>query len=153
MLSLSERLADILEHSASFVALSNKTVRATETAAATLRRLHTQRERVLACSRRCDDARALLSCSSEVAAARASGDSDAAVRLLNRAIAIARDGVCGSGGGASVEELQRELASVVHDVEAEALAAAVSPSALDGDQLERLLRTLCTSRPSLSVFL
>jgi hypothetical protein len=140
MHSLSERLADVLEQSAAFVALSDKTVRATETAAAALRRLHTQRERVLACARRCDDARALMSCSSRVAAARESGDVGAAVQLLNRAIAIARDCGAGAGGGASVEDLQQQLLSVADDVEAQARDAA---AAQDDGRLDTLLRILC----------
>ncbi len=132
----------MLEKSAAFVALSNKTVRATASAAATLQRLHTQRERVLACSRRCDDSRALMSCSSQVAAARLSGDSGTAVHLLNRALAIARDSAASAVvGGATVDELQRELLSVADDVEAEARAAAVAE---DDVRLEKLLRILCS---------
>ncbi len=75
------------------------------------------------------------------------------MRLLNRAIAIAREGGGGGAGGTLVEELQRELASVAHDVEIEAHAAAALPSSLDDDRLERLLRTLCTSHLSLFVCL
>ncbi len=138
---MSERLADVLEHSASFVALSNKTVRATETAAAALRRLHIQRERVLACCRRCDDARALMSCSSQVALARESGDLDTAVQLLNRAIAIARDGGAGAAGEvASAEELQRQLMSVADEVEAQTRDAA---AAHDDERFDKLLRIMC----------
>jgi hypothetical protein len=141
---MSERLAAVVDKSASFVALSNKTVRATETATATLRRLHTQRERILACSRRCDDSRALMSCSSQVSAARSSGDNGTAVQLLNRAIAIAREGGTGGvGGGATVDELQRELLSVADDVEAAARAAAAAASH-DDTGLEQLLRILCS---------